>query len=275
MHMISLHQLTVGSTDFTELVRVAAALDCRRICLFTQNPAAGDEGAPGDAGFPVLDDPVAVRAVKRVCRDLGVSVFNIDAFLLSPTFRIEHMLRGLEFGADLGATRATALSFDPDRDRAAANLALLVETARGFGIRVGLEYFGPSQARNPADIMDLIERSGFCDAAITIDTLHSVRNGVLPSSISEQARERIDILQVSDGPLARSVDEVFLEATRDRRVPGEGEFPLAEFLEAVPSEVAISIEVPRGNCGLTPMARAQAAVEATRAWLRGAGRDCE
>ena len=61
-----------------------------------------------------------------------------------------------------------------------------------------------------------------------------------------------------------------LEATFERRVPGEGEMPLGDYLAALPDGVVVSLEVPlrsQAERGIGPEARLRPCVAAARALL--------
>jgi sugar phosphate isomerase/epimerase len=62
------------------------------------------------------------------------------------------------------------------------------------------------------------------------------------------------------------------ESGENRMVPGEGQFPLVEFVRMLPPNGVLSIEVPlmRFQAELAPRGRAQRAVEGTRSVLAAA-----
>ena len=78
--------------------------------------------------------------------------------------------------------------------------------------------------------------------------------------------------QICDGPdlVARADywDEVF-----ERMVPGEGVFPLAAFLDALPATTPVDVEVPstrRREAGIPPLELARRAAKAARELLERA-----
>jgi len=61
------------------------------------------------------------------------------------------------------------------------------------------------------------------------------------------------------------------ESASDRMLPGTGEFPLAAFIEALPT-VSLGLEIPRMSAafrGLTPEERVATLLQTTRSFLRG------
>jgi hypothetical protein len=62
-------------------------------------------------------------------------------------------------------------------------------------------------------------------------------------------------------------DQQLHEALSERMLPGDGEFPLREFVRALPQGVPIGLEVPMQSLkdkGVGPLERARLAVEASR-----------
>ena len=61
-----------------------------------------------------------------------------------------------------------------------------------------------------------------------------------------------------------------IEATFGRRVPGEGDLPLRDFLAALPRDLVVSLEVPmlaKRDAGIGAKERLEPAVKATREML--------
>ena len=153
---------------------------------------------------------------------------------------------------------------DPDRARLTATLARL--TAAPYGIRPTLEPISYQPVRRVADAAAVARAAG---AAVLLDALHIRRGGSTLDDVRALEPALVPCIQLCDGPLATpetlalpaalplgmTVDGSVLqvEARALRQVPGEGEFPLAELLAAVPAGTPISVEVP--NAGLEFAAR--------------------
>ena len=59
----------------------------------------------------------------------------------------------------------------------------------------------------------------------------------------------------------------FHEAMHERQIPGDGELPLNDLLDALPSDVVVALEVPmrsRAEAGASPLERARLAAEGAR-----------
>ena len=126
-------------------------------------------------------------------------------------------------------------------------------------------------------------------AAVLLDALHIRRGGSTLDDVRALEPDLVPCIQLCDGPLTApealqlpaelplgmkadgSVLQV--EARAQREVPGEGGFPLAELLAAVPVGTPISLEVPhaRLQAQLSAHEFATYNVRAVRALLARAG----
>ena len=72
--------------------------------------------------------------------------------------------------------------------------------------------------------------------------------------------------QVSDGLLIADDSALLAEAGGSRMVPGDGEFPIREFIDVLPQELVLGVEVPQvaliGRA--SPEARAETLASAMR-----------
>jgi sugar phosphate isomerase/epimerase len=100
-----------------------------------------------------------------------------------------------------------------------------------------------------------------------VDTLHLMRSGSTVAELAAAEPRWIGGAQFSDGPLTMPADQQLHEALSERMLPGDGEFPLREFVRALPQGVPIGLEVPMQSLkdkGVGPLERARLAVEASR-----------
>jgi hypothetical protein len=80
----------------------------------------------------------------------------------------------------------------------------------------------------------------------------------------------IGYIQLSDYPLVPTIPDYMEEACFERMVPGAGEAPLLEILDALPRHPVIGIEVPlrsQANAGVGPHERLSRCVDATHKLL--------
>jgi sugar phosphate isomerase/epimerase len=100
---------------------------------------------------------------------------------------------------------------------------------------------------------------------LLVDALHLARSGTSPKQLGSA---RIGYVQICDAPIAGPVDEASLaiEARHRRLLPGHGELPLTDLIEAVAEGVPMSVEVQSDELVRTtsPERRAAMAMAAAR-----------
>ncbi len=75
-------------------------------------------------------------------------------------------------------------------------------------------------------------------------------------------------VQFNDGPFTPVLDDYVQDCLHHRELPGDGEFDLRGFLELLPADAPISVEVPDDDLDALPVGEAAAALyEATARYL--------
>jgi len=257
---LSLHHLIAPEVPASELVRIAATLGCRHVCLFTQDPGAG-------LGFPVVEGE-DVRELRRAMSRHAVSAYGIASFALTAEVDVAAFEPALARGAELGAARANVRIVDPDESRAAGNFAAFSRLGGRYGIETGIEFMGFGETDALPQAVRILRAAG-C-GKVALDALHVVRTGTSMAALRELDPDLIGYFQLCDGPLEGSADDYAREGAFDRLPPGEGAFPLHALLALVPANLPISLEVPTTSLraqGLSAEERARRIVEATRRLL--------
>lgn len=264
---LSLDQLTLLDVQPEDLVGLAADNHCAHISVFINVPEESR------SMFPLVRDRRHVREIKARLDDSGVSVWNLEAFTIMPDFDPSTYREALELGAELGGKGATALIADPDPLAAAESLAAFGELAREYDVRVGLEWFRYSSVTTFRAALDTINRSGSDNVKLVIDPLHLFRNGGTTDDIAALDPAKIGYVQIADGPRIIAEDQMWDEMIGGRLLPGDGDFPLIDFLTKLPAIPVLGIEIPRASVGgIVPPSRMAAEVAAaTRSVLAQAG----
>jgi sugar phosphate isomerase/epimerase len=247
-----------------ELVEIAAALGLEQVDLFTRV----DEALAGL--FPSVADAAGVAEVAAACAASGVGVCNLEYFPVGAELDLESLRGGLERGARLGASRATAHIHDPEPARGLSAFTALCDLAAEYGLRVGLEFTSFSEVRSLRAALAVVEAAGRENADVVLDALHFFRCGGEVSELAALDLSRVGYVQINDGPRLISEADRVDEAVHERLLPGTGQFPLLAFCALIPPGPAISIEVPqraRMAAGVSPLQRARLALEAARSVL--------
>lgn len=254
---LSLHHLTAMDVSATDLVRLAAAVNCEHVCLFTYLP---DDVAKH---YPLVQAG-DVSGLSRAMTDAGVTLHNIEVFPIAADTDFAAMETGLGLGARLGARHATAHVHEQDRGTARQKLQHLCDIAARHRIHVGIEYNPFSTIKTPADAASLVRACGRDNLGIIADFLHTMRSGAGPQAL-ESISPMISGAQICDGPRDAPEQGAWREALSERLLPGDGTFPLSALLSALPHNMVIDVEVPRRTAMLAGLSAAQRVTEAVDA----------
>lgn len=257
MTALSLDCLTVWDATPEQLVRIAGGAGYAAVSLWVQPPAL-----PGGT----LAVPAMAEALRAAMADTGVRLGNLEVFNLGGEEALDAFRPALRFGASLGARSATAIDWGQGRADMPERLAAFAAMAAEEGLAVNIEPISMGNTRTLAEAAALIGEAGV-EAGIVVDCVHLVRTGGGAASLAAIEPARIAYAQLCDGPAALPEEAWGAEATEERLYPGEGDFPLAAILRALPPGTPLAVEAPsrsRRARGLSPAARAQEALAATR-----------
>ena len=263
-HQLSLEPLAVPEISGRALVDAAAVGGFEFVSMFAYSPSSD---VPADSA---VADPVARREMRNRLSETGVRLLNLECFNLVHEVDPATFASALECGGELGARSATAIVWEnADRTDALAKFRRLCDMAAEHGIKVNLEFFAVC-----GTIPDLDTATAFVteaarpNAGLVLDLLHVVRTSGGMAGLKGLDPVLIGLPQISDGfQHARDID---LNAEMlERMLPGEGDFPLREFIAWLPEDTVLGVEAPQlsliGN--VSPMERARRMAEATRRLL--------
>ena len=264
MTPLSLDCLTILEVPAADMIRIAADCGYARVSVWVQEPVI-----PGG----VLNVPSMSADIKRAVQETGVTIGNLEVFNLIGEDPIAAYKPALEFGASLGATTATAMTYGAPRDDLAERFAEFYELAGSFGVRASVEPISMGVIRTINEGIDLINAAGV-DSGVVVDCIHLIRTKTSVQDLANADPRRIAYVQICDGLLNLPEEKFGAEGMVERLFPGEGDFPLADILRAVPPSAALALEAPslsRKERGESAAQRAKAAYAATRAVLDLAG----
>lgn len=238
-HDLSLHHLSNLDITAPELIRAAHGAGFSHVCLFTM-------GWPSpDFTFPVVNEGQLLKDTRAALAETGVKVFNTDAPFLWPDVDVSMYAKGLEVSASFGAKNATAVIGDPDFNRATDNFGKLYELARSFGVNANIEFMMMGTVNSIHDAEKMARAAGALEGSIAVDALHLVRTGGSAADVARLDPRMIGNIQINDGPPTMPEGEPqIVEAMTGRLWPGQGSFPLAEIIAALPTGSPFSVEAP-------------------------------
>ena len=257
----ALDHLTVIETTPRALAETAALAGYNRICTFVRSI----DGLGGPA-FDLSTDRAELKTTRASLASLEIAVDVAYPFTISDRTRPGDFEKDLDCAAALGARFVNLLCFVRNPARISEETARFCERARAHGLRVVIEMVPASTIRSLPQAATLLSdlRLG-PEVGVNLDVLHLYRSDGTPADILTY-RDQVSYLQLCDGPLDLPVEDRRAEASLQRRLPGEGEFALAELarlLAGVPASLEIPDQIAR-LAGVGPVERARAARLATR-----------
>jgi sugar phosphate isomerase/epimerase len=265
MHKLGIHHMTALETDPVTFVSLAAETGCQEVSVFAQSPGSGSR-------FPLVTRE-NLAAVRSRLLDTGVSVANIDAFIITPETDVAAFRPALELGAELGARGAVTILYDRDESRVVDTLGGLCEVAETLALKIAFEFMALTPAWNSLRAAAaLVESIGRSNLVLDVDVLHLARSGGCPADVGEIEPGLIAHAQLCDVADLTVTADYAAEAAANRLAPGDGVFPLDAFLRALPRGTPLELEVPQPQ-DRPPLERMQHAVTATRELLNAIGPD--
>ncbi len=248
-----------------ELVTTAAEAGFSWFSMFAHAPVPD---LPAD---PAVKDADALSAMKARMAETGLQLLNLECFNLTADAQAAGFAAGLECGGQLGARTATAIVWENgDRADAIGKFRTLCDMAAEHGITVNLEFFiGCDTIRTIADAASFVAEAKRGNGRIVIDLLHLMRTSRGLNGMRGIPAELIGGAQICDGPAIPPLENPAGEAI-ERGMPGEGAFPISEFLALIPPDMVIGVEVPIASQfgKVAPATRARRLYEAAERFIR-------
>jgi len=239
MTTLALDWATAIEASPPELVRLAAAngigiINCPVLASLS----------PGRTQWDIIADTAMRRETRQVCEVEGVRIDVIEAFFIRPETDVKGFQKALESGAWLGSEQVNIVTQDENSARLLDQCGRFCELAAGFGLRILIEYSPRMSQRTLSEAVDFIGKLGRSDVRVQVDSLHTFRSHVPLEVLAGFDSRTIGRVQLCDGPAEIAPEQARHEAVLERMVPGEGEFPLVDFLDSIPDDVVVGLEVP-------------------------------
>ena len=272
MNRLGIELLSVFAMNPVAQVTLAADLGCGFISTgLTPFPVNPHHYAP----WSLKDDPALRREMIAAMRDRDVRISLGEGFAIRPGVDVADRGDELDIMAELGALCLGGVGMEPDLARATDQFGLLVEMAEARGLKVTIEFAPVLPIANLDQALALVLKLDRPDFRVLVDAMHFFRSGADPAALAAVDPNLIGYVQLCDAPLVASEPDYMREATFERRVPGEGELPLADFVFSLPDHVVIGLEVPmlaKAEAGVSPSDRLRPAVEAARRLIEAKGK---
>lgn len=248
VNRLGIENLTHMGMPPVDLVRLVAANGCTGISAALGPMPLAMFGYPDFAPYPAWSlehDPALRREMKAALADTGVKIELGEGFRVGADRDVADYGHGLDLMAELGARRINAVSMEPSLERTHDQLAQLADMVIERGMMFTIEFAPMNTINNLASALAAIDHLGKGRARVLIDAMHTFRSGSTVADIAALDPDLIGYAQLCDAPMvAPEGVPYFQEATLARMIPGTGEFPLADWIAALPADLPIGIEVP-------------------------------
>ncbi|MGF7154454.1 sugar phosphate isomerase/epimerase family protein [Novosphingobium gossypii] len=248
-HPLGLELLTVLGLDPVAHATLAAELGCRTMSVGLQQvPAAlNPHGYPG---WSLRNDPPLRRAFRAALADHGVTIALAEGIDLSPQADSERWEADLDLMAELGAVRVSARDMGMERAQAFDRFALLARMVEQRGMELAIAFSPVLTIRSLDEALAAIahidqgqDGQDRLRATVLIDAMHFFRSGGTVRQIADLDPALIGCVQICDGARKGEGDYIAEQIT-GRMVPGQGELPLREFVDALPRGQGLGLAVP-------------------------------
>jgi sugar phosphate isomerase/epimerase len=215
-----------------------------------------------------LKDPIVQRETKAALNDHGISLIVGEGFFVLPNQDVSKYVAELDVMAGLGARIVNTLSLDSDRARSFDQFGRFAELAAERGLASSVEFVPGLLVGNLADGIDAVRHVGRPDFKLVIDTMHVGRSGCSAADLKSADSSLFGYVQICDCMI--ETRNAAWEQGYERMSPGDGELPLKDFLNALPGNLPIGIEIPQrslSDAGRGPRERLAPCVAAARSLL--------
>ncbi len=238
---ISLAYLTTAPILPPEVLQLAAELGYDAVGLRALPAIAGGQDAS-----PLLTDKALLRATRQAMAATGISVFDMEIVRLNAVYDTMAFMPFLETCGELGAKAILVAGDDPDEARLTQSFAAFCAAARPFGLSADLEPMPWTKIPNVATAMRILDAAGAENGGLLVDALHTARSSTTLADVRAIPRARIHYIQLCDAPgeVPTTLEGLLHTARAERLLPGDGDLPLADLLEALPGDVPVSLEIP-------------------------------
>ena len=266
MNPLGIECLSTFGLHPVELIRLTGELGCSHVTL---NIGTAANRLPIYPEVSFRRDPALQREMKAALADSGVTIGMLEGFAILPGGNAEDLAADLDMAAELGAGAICTVSLDRDMAYTHAEFAQLAEMAAERGLAVTTEV-GAGVLRRLDKAVAALDAVAHPAFRLLIDTMHFFRFGATVADFAALDPAAIGHVQLNDVPMPAVIEDYMEEALYERRAPGDGDLPLADFLQHVPDGVVIGLEIPirsEAEAGVGPRERLSRCLERTRALL--------
>jgi len=247
-HPLGIDSRTVAGMGPLEHVRLAGEMGCKAVSMGLQQEAGRSEGY---AAWSLREDAALRREAQAALADAGLRIGLGEGINGSATRPPEDHAADMDIFARLGTRRIGARDNGLEREHAFDYMARLAEMARERDMDFGFEFSPVMTVRTLREALALVAHIGEDRVSVTVDALHFFRAGGVVRELAELDAALIGHVRLCDAAL-KALGDHAEEAERGRLIPGEGELPLREFVDALPrgKTLGLDLSLPQAALGV-------------------------
>jgi sugar phosphate isomerase/epimerase len=183
---------------------------------------------------PIVGYPALMRDVKKAISELGLEMYDIYSYYLQPEMEWDIIMPTLDFAGELGAKYLLVIGDDDEWNRMCDNMARICEKIKPMGIRAVIEAYA-TKLTPMATAVKFCEDCKAYDVGLCMDPRQGFRDEKEYSNVALKDVDRALL------PYAQ-INDSTPYGTNNGILPGEGQVPLFEYLDALPEGIDLSTE---------------------------------
>lgn len=243
---LGIEMLTLMGMNPVEHLRLAGELGCVGISSGLTCLPMPMIGVHDYAPYPAWDlrgDAALRRETRAAMADTGVHIALGEGFSARAGQEVSAFAADLDLMAELGAARINAIGLEPDAGRCRDQLAELAGMVWARDMEFSVEFVPGYAVSSLGTALEVVRHAGE-KAGVLLDAMHFFRSGGTLEQLAAVEPARLGYVQLCDAPRVSPFADYTEEVMFNRRIPGEGEMPLAELIALLPCDVPVSVEVP-------------------------------
>lgn len=183
---------------------------------------------------PIVGNKDLERDVKQALKDSGLEVYDLYSFYLQPEMDWNVITPALEFGGEIGCKYALIIGDDPEWNRMVDTMGRIVDIIEPLGMKAAIEAFATALTPMPT-CLKFVEDCKPKWLGMCLDPRQQYRDEKSFDSLKGIGMDRnlIPYVQLNDSAVFGGSSGV---------LPGEGNVPLYDYLDCLPSDIDISVE---------------------------------
>jgi sugar phosphate isomerase/epimerase len=203
-------------------------------------------GLAGEPNYDLAHLPEMLRATKTAMKETGIHLNDIGLARIHDDVDLKQYEPAFEVSAELGCKHVLSSIWTPNKPFYLEKFAELCDLAAQYGLTVNLEYVTWANVKNLKEALQILQTVNRPNTGVLVDTLHSYRSRVAPEELDAIPREWLHFAHICDAPAEIPTDKESLIYTgREARLyVGEGAIDIAAYINRLPKEIVLSLELP-------------------------------